>query len=280
MIGSVTSFPAQARRVRDGTLAPQRRLSALRECTQHCAPYGFRATWHHLVASARIPRRPDDDPGALVRAIDELQRVRDVVLPRADEYARQRRREKLAGQRSLRTSPPWNSWGWSDIAYCPDPHITRQHRWTRSSGRSSIATQPVSTPICTASPAARNGSDPDAGPPDFAAQQLFDAFGDTAVPAQRVVSGLTSVSRSRTTLHIPAPTVSRSRCTTIPFGAPGPAATSVCVSDRRAAGRPPPVAVRSRSSWCTSRRTSLPGVRQPAVAAGRSARRCQVGSGA
>lgn len=117
----VTSFPAQARRVRDSTLTPQRRLSALRECTAHCSPYGFRATWHHLVVSARIPRKPADDPGALVRAVDELQRVRDVVLPRADEYARQRRREKLAGRRSVRTSPPWNSWGWSDIAYCPDP---------------------------------------------------------------------------------------------------------------------------------------------------------------
>ncbi|MFY1634247.1 hypothetical protein ACN27F_13360 [Solwaraspora sp. WMMB335] len=117
----MTSFPAQARRVRDSTLAPQRRLSALRECTQHCAPYGFRATWHHLVVSACIPRKPVDDPDALVRAVDELQRVRDVVLPRAHEYARLRRREKLDGQRGKRSSPPWYSLGWSDIAYCPDP---------------------------------------------------------------------------------------------------------------------------------------------------------------
>src|SRR5258706_102031 len=43
MIGSVTSFPAQARRVRDSTLSPQRRPYALRECALHCAPYGFRA---------------------------------------------------------------------------------------------------------------------------------------------------------------------------------------------------------------------------------------------
>jgi hypothetical protein len=121
MIASVTSFPAQARRVRDNTLPPQRRLYALRECALHCAPYGFRATWHHLVVSAGIPRRLTDDLDSLVRAADELQRARDVVLPRAHEYAAQRRREKAAGKRTPRTPPPWNSWGWCRIAYCPDP---------------------------------------------------------------------------------------------------------------------------------------------------------------
>ncbi|MBF9130235.1 hypothetical protein I0C86_14910 [Plantactinospora sp. S1510] len=117
----MTSFPAQARRVRDSALSPQRRLYALRECTLHCAPYGFRATWHHLVVAARIPSRLTDDPDALVRAADELQRTRDVVLHRAQEYAALRHREKAAGRRTPRTPPPWNSWGWSGIAYCPDP---------------------------------------------------------------------------------------------------------------------------------------------------------------
>lgn len=121
MIGSVTSFPAQTRRVRDSTLLPRRRLYALRECTLRCAPYGFRATWHHLVVSARIPRRLTDDLDALVRAVDELELARDVVLHRAQEYAASRRREKATGMRTPRTSPPWNSWGWSQIAYCPDP---------------------------------------------------------------------------------------------------------------------------------------------------------------
>ena len=117
----MTSFPAQARRVHDSTLSPQRRLYALRECTLHRAPYGFRATWHYLIVSARIPRRLTDDLGALARAADELQRARDVVLPRAQEYAAQRRREKMAGRRTPRTPPPWDSWGWCRIAYCPDP---------------------------------------------------------------------------------------------------------------------------------------------------------------
>ncbi|SBT41004.1 hypothetical protein [Micromonospora auratinigra] len=117
----MTSFPAQARRVCDRTLAPQRRLYALRECTLHCAPYGFRATWHHLVVSAAIPRRLTDDLDALGRAADELQRARDVVLPRAEEYAARRRREKATGRRTPPNPPPWSSWGWSRIAYCPDP---------------------------------------------------------------------------------------------------------------------------------------------------------------
>ncbi|MEH1166783.1 hypothetical protein V6V47_15500 [Micromonospora sp. CPCC 205539] len=117
----MTSFPAQARRVHDSTRSPQRRLHALRECTLHCAPYGFRATWHHLIVTARIPRRLTDDLDALVRAVDELQAVRDVVLPRAQEYAAERRREKATGRRIPQTSPPWNSWGWCQIAYCPEP---------------------------------------------------------------------------------------------------------------------------------------------------------------
>jgi len=117
----VTSFPAQARRVGDHRLASQRRLYALRECVLHCAPYGFRATWHHLVVSVPIPRRLDDNPAALVQAVDELAAARAVVLVQADAYAARRRREKAAGLRVPRTPAPWNSWAWSAIAYCPDP---------------------------------------------------------------------------------------------------------------------------------------------------------------
>lgn len=117
----VTSFPAQARRVGDHGLPLQRRLFALRECVLHCAPYGFRATWHHLVSGVPIPRRLEDDPAALIRAVDELAEVRAVVLVRAATYAERRRREKAAGLRVPLTAAPWNSWGWSAIAYCPDP---------------------------------------------------------------------------------------------------------------------------------------------------------------
>ncbi|MFB9238432.1 hypothetical protein ACFFWC_23360 [Plantactinospora siamensis] len=117
----MTSFPAQARRVRDDGLVPNRRLHALRECTLHCAPYGFRATWHHLVVTARIPQRLEDDPDALVRAVQELEHTRAVLLPVAYAYAARRRREKAAGSRTAATPAPWNSWGWCRVAYCPDP---------------------------------------------------------------------------------------------------------------------------------------------------------------
>ncbi|TDO42307.1 hypothetical protein C8E87_6074 [Paractinoplanes brasiliensis] len=117
----MTSFPAQARCVRDAQIPVQRRLYALRECALHCSPYGFRATWHHLVVFAGIPRHLDTDPESLVRAVLELEQARQVVLPRAAAYARQRRQEKSAGLRVPRSVVPWNSWGWSGIAYCPDP---------------------------------------------------------------------------------------------------------------------------------------------------------------
>jgi hypothetical protein len=119
----VSSFPAQARRVRDRTLAPARRLRALRECALHFAPYGFRATWHHLVVSARIPADLDDDPEALVRAVDELESARRLLMPHVEAYAAERRRAKAAGRRVPGDADPWNSWGWCRLAYCPDPEV-------------------------------------------------------------------------------------------------------------------------------------------------------------
>ncbi|MEJ8645175.1 hypothetical protein WKI68_36065 [Streptomyces sp. MS1.HAVA.3] len=43
-------------------------------------PYGFRATYHHLCRSARIPRTLADDPASLVRAVEELHEARLVWL--------------------------------------------------------------------------------------------------------------------------------------------------------------------------------------------------------
>ncbi|MEU4218416.1 hypothetical protein [Actinoplanes sp. NPDC026623] len=57
----MTSFPAQAQRVRDRGLPLRDRLLALRECVVHFGPYGFRATWHHLMVGAGVPRRLEDD---------------------------------------------------------------------------------------------------------------------------------------------------------------------------------------------------------------------------
>ncbi|MFC4063409.1 hypothetical protein [Actinoplanes subglobosus] len=117
----MTSFPALARLVRDVSLPPHRRRSRLRNCIHHFAPLGFTATWNHLEAAHRIPRRIEKDPDSLVRALDELEAARALVLPRAVAFADRRRAEKQEGRRSPATLHPWNSWGCNGIAYCPEP---------------------------------------------------------------------------------------------------------------------------------------------------------------
>lgn len=119
----MSSFPEQARRVRDAGRPPLKRLHALRECVLHCMPYGFHATWHHLVVTARIPRDLDTDPGSLTRAVDELEPAREAIRAHSERFAERRRREKAAGRRVPARPEPWNSWGWSRIAFCPDPTV-------------------------------------------------------------------------------------------------------------------------------------------------------------
>ncbi|MFJ1761507.1 hypothetical protein ACIOD2_14395 [Amycolatopsis sp. NPDC088138] len=115
----MTSFPAAARRVRDPGLASRERVLALRECVLCFAPYGFRATWHHLIVSANAPRRLDEDPRSLRRAVDELEQARLVWRAQSEDYAARRRREKAAGHRIASRADHWRSWA-GLIAYCPD----------------------------------------------------------------------------------------------------------------------------------------------------------------
>ncbi len=116
MLGGVTSFPASARRARDSALSPAERLLALRECVLRFCPYGFRATWHHLVVNAGIPKRLEDDPAAIVRAVAELEEAREPLLEHRKAYAERRRQEKARGRRV--PDEPGTS---EVIAYCPDP---------------------------------------------------------------------------------------------------------------------------------------------------------------
>ncbi|MGW4467668.1 hypothetical protein [Micromonospora sp. NPDC004704] len=116
----MTSFPAEARHVRDTDLPVHHRLWALRGCALSFPPYGFRATWHHLVRSARIPYRLDDDPDALVRAVDELEAARQLALGYATPVVAARRRSKAGGQRVPVVSSHWVFGQWSSLAYCPD----------------------------------------------------------------------------------------------------------------------------------------------------------------
>ena len=103
----MTSFLTHRTRVHDARLSLRRRHSALRTCITLFAPYGFRATYHHLTLSAAIPRRLEADPDALVRAVEELHEARVLWLARAEEYAAQRRAEKWAGRRAVVNPRPW-----------------------------------------------------------------------------------------------------------------------------------------------------------------------------
>ncbi|MFF4553615.1 hypothetical protein [Streptomyces sp. NPDC001422] len=108
----------------DASLPLRRRHSALRTCITVFAPYGFRATYHHLTLSAAIPRRLEGDPDALVRAVEELHEARVLWLARAEEYAVHRRAEKRAGRRSVPNPRPWwlrRTWESPERVWYQDP---------------------------------------------------------------------------------------------------------------------------------------------------------------
>lgn len=119
----MSSFRTHRARVHDAARDPRHRLSDLRSCLQHFAPYGFGATYHYLRAGAGIPNRPEKDPESLVRAVEELHEARQVWLAAVAAYSERRIREKRAGHRRPSCAGPWRTWrrGWNNIAYCPDP---------------------------------------------------------------------------------------------------------------------------------------------------------------
>ncbi|MET7388526.1 hypothetical protein ACFYPT_11020 [Streptomyces sp. NPDC005529] len=120
----MTSFLTHRTHVHDGRLPLRRRHNALRTCVILFAPYGLRATYHHLTLSAAIPRRLEADPDALVRAVEELHEARLLWLARAEEYAAQRRAEKRGGRRAVpNPRPRWlpSSLHGSDQVWHQDP---------------------------------------------------------------------------------------------------------------------------------------------------------------
>ncbi|MFF9041732.1 hypothetical protein ACF090_40410 [Streptomyces sp. NPDC014892] len=120
----MASFLTHRAYVHDARLPLHRRHSALRTCLTVFAPYGLRATYHHLTLSAAIPRRLEADPDALVRAVEELHEARVLWLARAREYAGQRRAKKRAGRRAVPDPRPWwlrSWWEGSERAWYDDP---------------------------------------------------------------------------------------------------------------------------------------------------------------
>lgn len=123
----MSSFPIATRQARDPAVAVHNRLLALRESVARFRPYGFRATWHHLIVSARIPRRLADDPDSLRRAAAELAEAREIWMAHRDAFAERRRLEKSLGRRGPSSTDRWYSWG-DRLAYCPDPEVHPRER--------------------------------------------------------------------------------------------------------------------------------------------------------
>ncbi|CAG6398666.1 hypothetical protein NMG29_39795 [Streptomyces cocklensis] len=103
----MASFLTHRQLVLDRTLPVRRRHAALRTCLTLYAPYGFRATYHHLTVSAAIPRDLDADPESLERAVNELHEARVLRMAEDARYAERRRCEKHAGQRVPRRPGTW-----------------------------------------------------------------------------------------------------------------------------------------------------------------------------
>lgn len=119
----MAGFRALAQQVRDPGRGPSQRRQALRKCLERFAPYGHRATWHHLCAAVGID--PDDrepDPVLLVRALEELEEARAVWLAYEAEVRTRRRREKRDGIRQPTELDAWHRQTWGGRALLPcDP---------------------------------------------------------------------------------------------------------------------------------------------------------------
>ncbi|KUJ67254.1 hypothetical protein ACZ90_29680 [Streptomyces albus subsp. albus] len=120
----MAGFRALAREVRDPRRHIAQRRSALRKCLEKFAPYGHRATWHHLCTRAGIaPEDRDPDPARLVQALEELEEARDLWLAYEAEFAARRRQEKQLGIRQPNAVDDWHlhTWGGCDIIPCESP---------------------------------------------------------------------------------------------------------------------------------------------------------------
>ncbi|MEU1409575.1 hypothetical protein ABZ471_46475 [Streptomyces sp. NPDC005728] len=121
----MSSFNTHQRRVYDEGLPTRARHTNLRSCLVHFAPYGFRATYHHLCLSAGIPKDLEKDPSSLIRAVEELHHARQLWLADEHAYANSRRADKARGFRQVKADESWRGWqrGWGNIAYCPEPTL-------------------------------------------------------------------------------------------------------------------------------------------------------------
>ncbi|MFE5555871.1 hypothetical protein [Streptomyces sp. NPDC056544] len=113
----MTSFATHRLRVHDVSLAPVQRFCGFRTCVAEFAPYGVRATYHHLVHSARIPADLEEDPDALVRAVEELHAAREIWRAAHATWVVARCAQKAAGVRIPDPPEPTRR------LWCPDPEF-------------------------------------------------------------------------------------------------------------------------------------------------------------
>ncbi|MFB7179384.1 hypothetical protein ACFCYI_16950 [Streptomyces sp. NPDC056257] len=113
----MASFTTHRLRAHDRARSPALRFAALCTCLAEFAPYGFRATYHHLCHSAGIPPEPEQDPEAVVRAVAELHAAREVWTAGFLAWRGARREQKAAGVRVPDPPEPRRR------LWCPDPEF-------------------------------------------------------------------------------------------------------------------------------------------------------------
>jgi hypothetical protein len=122
----MAGFKNLSEHVRDPRLETRRRRTALRKCLEKFAPYGHRATWHHLCERVGIATGDrDPDPECLVTALAELEAARAVWLAYDEEFAARRRREKYRGLRRPAALDDWHrlTWGGYGVTWCEEPYL-------------------------------------------------------------------------------------------------------------------------------------------------------------
>lgn len=127
----MAGFRALATQVRDPDREASQRRQALRKCLERFAPYGHRATWHHLCANAGLdPDERSPEPQRLLAALEELEEARSVWLSYEREFAKRRKHQKHFGIRQPTAPDVWhrNTWGGRSLVRIKEPTLAPRTR--------------------------------------------------------------------------------------------------------------------------------------------------------